>query len=170
MSDKVKVIGRHINVKKLRSNHYDYEQKIDTDNPNVAMRQWYNFMMYERAGFIKQNVYTPQMELYEYNVGCEYKKKKPTKKETKERMKVDQKLYGKTIKLNGRKFKFQVHPKSRIPYVVENGEIKTIPKNDQENQIKAIREKEKKNPIAYGGRLKLYYLCDQGLKIDNNEL
>jgi len=32
------------------------------------------------------------------------------------------------------------------------------------------RKKEKKNPILYAERLKLFYLCDQGVKIENNNL
>ena len=81
----------------------------------------------------------------------------------------DSEVYKNKVKIGDKTFKLHVHPKSRVPYIIENGVEKTIDPtlNNDENEL---RYPDKKNPILYGGRLKLYWLCDQGLKRDNNSL
>ena len=82
----------------------------------------------------------------------------------------DEKFYPHKVKVDGREdVEVFVHPKSRIPYTIEDGKKIPIPLN-VDGDPNALRQKQKKNPILYGGRLKLFYFCDQGLKIDNNDL
>ena len=170
MSEKVNVIKRILKLEKLTPSDYEYEHRVDSTHPNVTPTQWYNFKFFERAGMLKPQVFSPEKSLHEYNKSCESKLKNHTNKEKRYTCPTnDEEIYKHPVNFNGKKYDLKVHPHSRIPYILENGEMKPIPVNTSGNNSE-LREPQKKNPILYGDRLKLFYLCDQGLKVDNNNL
>ena len=90
-------------------------------------------------------------------------------KDRRAKVKQDDEVYGQTVKMDGKKWKVKVHPKSRILYLEHGDEMKPIPRPIDGKETK-FRQKQKKNPLLYSGRLKLSWLCDQGLKVENNDL
>ena len=167
LEDKVNVIKKSLGLDNLTRDDFDYVQRIDVTKRTVTMRQWYNFLLQDRAGFLKPNVFPPKLELYEYNRSCNCKLSKNS--EWRAEVKEDSEVYPHKVEINGREVEIFVHPKSRVPYTIENGIKTPIPLNE-DGDPNALRQPENKNPILYGGRLKLFYFCDQGLKIDNNDL
>ena len=168
-AQKVKCISKVLKIPDLKPVDYNYKQlvKISSEKKRhfISCREWYNFMFHERAGFIKKQVYTPRQELHEYLVTCNSKLSKKKKK----KVLTDEHVYKNKITLEGRTFQLQVHPKSRVHFIIEDGVEKPIDPNTTEDPSSA-REPEKKNPVLYGERLKLFYFCDMGLKVDDNEI
>ena len=163
---KVKLISKILGIKHLKQKDFHYKQLLKMKGRSFySMREWYNFMLQERAGFIKPKIFTPKQELHEYHVSCNSKLDKDNKVKTM----TDKTVYKDEIIYGGKKFKLQVHPHSRIPFIIENGVEVPIEPN-RNNDPDSLREPEKKNPILYGERLKLFWLCDQGLKVDNNDV
>ena len=170
LKKKVKAIQQVWGLKNLTIDDFDYSQLHDRRSHTLSIRQWYNFMLYERAGRLKKNVMEPKKELYEFRVSSNMKLKKLNQKSRMVKTQTDEEVYKKSIKVGKEKYKIKVHPKSRIQYILtKDGSMKPID-NPLDGDETALRDKKKKNPILYGGRLKLYWLCDQGLKRDNNSL
>ena len=153
MSDRVKVIAKYLEVPDLHRSDYDYEQLIDPTHPHISCKQWYNFMLYERAGFIKEKHFTPEMEKHEYYTCCNMKLS--ARKKTQDRMvelKDDEVLYNQSSTEGTTEFVVKVHPKSRCPYIVVDGVEHPIDVNndeDRDKDLSTIRHPEKKNPILY---------------------
>ena len=163
---KVKLISKVLKIKNLQQKDYNYKQYLSMkDRSFYSMREWYNFLLQERAGFIKRQVFTPKQELHQYHFECN----KKLKKEDRVKILTDNHVFKDEIKFGNKTFKLQVHPESRVPFIIENGIEKAIDPN-RNNDPDSLREPEKKNPILYGERLKLFWLCDQGLKVDNNDV
>ena len=169
-NQKVECISQILEIKDLKHTDYNYKQLVKKGGSKkqrqyISCREWYNFMFHERAGFIKKQVYTPRQELHEYHTACNLKLKPKKRK----KILSDKHVYKENIELNDRTFQLQVHPKSRVPFIIEDGVEKTIDPNTN-GDPDSLREPEKKNPILYGERLKLFYFCDMGLKVDDNEI
>ena len=167
---KVKCLSKILNIPNLRISDFHYKQLVKNNSEKkqrqfISCREWYNFMFQERAGFIKKQVYTPRQELHEYHVTCNSKLSKGKK----QKVLTDKTVYKNEICFENRTFQLQVHPKSRVPFIIENGIEKPIDPNTN-NDTPSLREVEKKNPVLYGERLKLFYFCDMGLKVDDNEI
>ena len=126
------------------------------------MKQFCNFLLQERSGEIKPEFFTPLQELNLYKMRCNKGRKKN------ERIPLDnpKKVWSKKVNHEGKKYTICPHPFSHAICCMKmvNGKEKYIPLPFK------FRKEEKKNPILYGERLKLFYLCDQGVKIDNNNL
>ena len=148
--------------KPVKKEHFEYVQYTGLKKPYVSMKQFYNFLLQERSGEIKPEFFTPVQELNLYKMRCNKGRKK------KDRVPVDdpKKTWVEKVKHEGKEYTICPHPMSHAICCMEmvNGKEKYIPLPFK------FRKEEKKNPILYGERLKLFYLCDQGVKIDNNNL
>ena len=167
LSERLEVIADYFEVDDLKLSDFDYEHLIDMKNPNISVQQWYNFMLYERAGFIKEKHFTPEMELHEYYTSCNMKLKK--RKKTSDRcreLEDDDVVYSRSSTEEETEFTVKVHPESRCPYIVVDGVEYPINPNTEEEEEKRsmnidsddkkkkydylpIRHPEKKNPILY---------------------
>ena len=148
LSDKVKAIKQVRGLKELHVKDFEYKQLIDLGEDTITPQQWYNFMFYERAGFLKDTVFTPEMELHEYNSSCNAKLNKKHK-HRQVKIKSDAEVYNKTVKIGKKRIKLKVHPKSRIPYFTnEDGEDVAIDAN-RTKLPRELRTPIKKSPILY---------------------
>ena len=166
---KVKYLKKIWGLKKLLVKDFDYKQRVWQSRYRISMKEWYKFMLYERAGRLKPTIFSPEQELHEFNVESNKKLKDKKFKDRRAVVKEDDEVYKQTIKMDGKKWKVKVHPESRISYLEHGDEMKPIPRPIDGKETK-FREKEKKSPLLYSGRLKLAWLCDQGLKVENNDL
>ena len=148
LSDKVKVIKKVRGLKKLKVKDFEYQQLIDLGEQTVSAQQWYNFMFFERAGFLKDSVFTPEMELHEYNYACNAKLNQ-NHKHRQVKIKSDAEVYNKTVKIGNKRVKLKVHPVSRIPYFTnDDGEDVGIDANHTKIPSE-LRTPIKKSPILY---------------------
>ena len=167
IEQKVNAIKNSWNVKNLKPSHFDYKQVIDMKKRCVPMRDFYNFLYQERAGPLKKHVMTPKRERHQYKQSCNLKIKDKDKKLP---VLDDEVVFRKKVKINDKKYPIRVHPRSRVPYYVgDNDEMIPFSQNPDGSETN-FREKEKKNPLLYGGRLTLFHMLDMGMKVENNDL
>jgi len=145
----------------------DTTKKKETKNkvwrPNISMKTFYNFILQERSGGVKTMHKGPHHDLYEYK----HRENKKKKKSDRDDLPPLDSMWKGEVNWKGFQWKVRPHDVSRVLTLErknEKGKIIRIP------FPKELRLPEKKNPILYGGRLKLFYLCDQGVKIENNNL
>jgi len=119
------------------------------------MQMFYNFLLQERAPRIKSTVFTPEMERHEYRKSCN--KTKIKAKPNKLKVPEDTEVYKEPEKIT-------VHPVTRCQIRKIDGKDVVVDRKSEDCNP------EKKNPILYSGRLKLLYLVDMGVKIENNNL
>ena len=131
--------------------------------PHVTMNKFYNFLLQERSGEVNLEYLTPAQELDVYirhrNKGLPVAARHslPAKK----------KIWNDKLEIEGEDWTIAPHP---VSFQL------CCQKEDKDGKTKYkplppwCRREEKKNPILYGERLKLFYLCDQGVKIENNNL
>ena len=67
--DMTKEINKLLPIK-VKSEDFEYEQYINKKKPYVSMKQFYNFLLQERAGAIQPQYFTPLQELHEYKRSC----------------------------------------------------------------------------------------------------
>ena len=72
---------------------FDYNQRVGIYRHRISMKEWYNFMLYERAGRLKQTVLTPELELHEFNVSSNMKLKDKKYKDRRAKVKTDDEVY-----------------------------------------------------------------------------
>ena len=124
---------------------------------------FYNFLLQERCGEVKTIHKGPHQDLYEYK---RFQNKKLKVSEREEFPPVDNVWKN---QVNWKGFQWTIQP-------FESSRALTLIRKDEKGKIiripfpKELRLPEKKSPILYGGRLKLFYLCDQGVKKENNDL
>ena len=82
-------------------------------------------------------------------------------------VKADSDVWTKTIEHEGNTYTICAHPVSRHICCMK---LDSSGKETYSPLPFEYRHEEKKNPVLYGERLKLFYLCDQGVKIENNDL
>ena len=155
----------------VRQKDFEYRHIIDPKHKTLSMAEFYSFMLYERSGRLKKKILTPERELHEYNTSVN-KKLQRNSSQNKERfrkVKTDEAIYRDKITIEKKKKSLGVSSFSRVQYLREDDSRIPFPRS-VEGEETEYREKEKKNPIVYGGRLKLFYLCDQGIKMENNIL
>ena len=159
----------------ITRDHFVYEEYMEIpDDPDteekkrprtwkISMKEFYNFILQERGGSLKSNHKGPQHDLHEYK-SFRNKKKKVAQRQN---LPTDNAMWNTKVNWDGYVWTIKPQQTSRVIMLQrldENGKSISIP------FPKELRQKEKKNPILYGGRLKLFYLCDQGVKIENNDL
>ena len=160
--DMMKEINKLLPMK-VRAEDFEYELDVDKKNPYVSMKQFYNFLLQERAGEIKPKYFTPLQELHQYKRSCNLKRSVATRMP----LKAENEVWTEKIEHEGETYIVCAHPYSRqICCRTKNEAGKTC----YHPLPCEYRKEEKKNPVLYGERLKLFYLCDQGVKIENNNL
>ena len=124
-------------------------------------------MLYERAGSLQPEILTRAKEKHEYYRSCYKQTGKKNRKKLK-KMPVDEEVWT-PVTIDGVEYDIRVHPESRVPFVMVDGVPTPIPR-DPDGKETIFHQKEKKFEVLWGERLKLYWLCDQGLKHNNNQL
>ena len=128
--------------------------------PNISMKMFYNFILQERSGELKTIHKGPKQDQYEQKVLRNKKKKKSERED----LPPIESVWNSTLNWKGFEWTIRPHPTSRCLSLERRNEKDKIVRIAFPNEL---RQPEKKNPILYGGRLKLFYLCDQGVKIEN---